>query len=207
MISSSDPDWSPSPELLAAYFDGEFEGRDELAALRQRLEDWLAVNPAGRTELADYRRLRRLWLETTPAGPAHWRNVQRRLEQYQGKITWLPGAVRAKSPWKPSDLLVGVACVLLAVLVFRQFTVIPVDDAPFPVASEREVVILQVDGADTATLVVGELPVQGPLELAGPGDVTLTRVEPAERDNMVPEVQIDGPRPPIIWARAAAEEN
>ena len=62
-------DWVPSPELLAAYFDGEFEGRDDLALLRQRLEDWLDRHPGARCELAEYHRLRHLWLETTPPEP------------------------------------------------------------------------------------------------------------------------------------------
>jgi hypothetical protein len=207
MISPSDPDWSPSPELVAAYFDGEFEGRDDLAPLRKRLEDWLVRNPAGRAELKDYRRLRRLWQETTPAAPNQWQDIERQLEEYQARMTRLPRPARAKSPWKVSDVLVGAACVLLGVSLFRQSGSLPVDDEPFPVASASEVVILQVDGADTTSVVVGELPLQGPLELAGPGDVTLTRVAPAERDNMVPEIRVDGPRPPVIWARAGAEED
>jgi len=81
----------------------------------------------------------------------------------------------------------------------------PAEAAPFSVAAAHEVEILNVDGADTPTLVVGELPVQGPLVLAAPGEVTVTSVQPAARDNMVPEVNVQGPRRPMIWARAETD--
>jgi hypothetical protein len=206
------PPWPPSPELLAAYFDGEFEGRDDLEPLRRRLEEWLARNPRGCAELGEYRRLRRLWLETTPPDPppASWRLVQSHLENRgtgTGAADFSSSRPSLRTPWKTTGFLVAAACLLLAVIRFKEFAGPPLDDKPFPVASEREVVILHVDGADTSTLVVGALPVEGPLELAGLGDVTLTSVEPADRDNMVPEIHIDGPGRPIIWARAEAEED
>lgn len=205
MTPSDDPSWAPSPELLAAYFDGEFEGRDELGPLRRRLEDWLARNPDACAELADYRRLRQLWLETTPPEPAPsaWQTVQAHLEANcrHGRV---PVATRS-SPW-PTAVLTGAACLLFALTAASRLKVL-MDDSPFPVASEREVVILHVDGADAGTIVVGELPLQGPLELVGPGDVTLTSVQPAQRDNMVPDVFVAGPGRPIIWARAEHEED
>jgi hypothetical protein len=204
---------------LAAYFDGEFEGRDDLAILRQRLEEWLSANPDGRAQLAEHRRLSRLWAATTPPdpAPAAWRNVQSQLEGCQtwghpGQTPPSPKRGGGKSPWKGVDVLAGALCILVAVFLIKDFAKAPAvdtvaDDEPFPVASQREVVILQVEGADTGTLVVGELPVQGPLELAAPGDVTLTSVAPAAGDNMVPEIHVGGPGRPIIWARAKAEED
>jgi anti-sigma factor RsiW len=201
--------WAPGPELLAAYFDGEFEGRDDLAPLRQRLESWLGSNPRARAELAEYRRLRHLWLETTPPEPdaAAWDNARVRLEACGTRPRSLaPGRGRANS-WKITAFLTGAAAVLLTALFFTDHATAPEDDSPFPVASAQEVVILQVEGADTGTLVVGELPVQGPLDLVGPGDVTLTSVQPAKGDNMVPEVHIAGSGRPIIWARAESEED
>ncbi len=101
------------------------------------------------------------------------------------------------------------ACALLSLLLLGFPGQVPpvADDAPFPVATEQEVVILRVDGADTGTLVVGLLPLHGPLELAGPGDVTLTSAEPAQRDNLVAELHDMGSGRPIIWARAEAEED
>jgi hypothetical protein len=193
---------------LAAYFDGEYEGRDDLAPMRRRLENWLATHPRGCRELAEYRRLRQLWLQTTPADPAPeaWQAVQRQLEKCQ---TGPPVGrrVRASWPWKAAGLIAAAACVLFAVLLRPERPRGTEDIEPFPVASADEIVILNVEGADTGTLVVGELPVQGPLELADPGEVSLTSVQPAERDNMVPEVSVSGPGRPIIWVRAEGEQE
>lgn len=206
MTFSDDPSWTPSPELLAAYFDGEFEGRDDLGLLRCRLEDWLADHPDARAELAAYRRLRQLWLDTPPPEPppGAWQRVQSHLEASckGGRLLIAPHRGGA---W-PVILFASAACVLLALTVAIRLATLA-DDTPFPVASEREVVILHVDGADTGTIVVGELPLKGPLELVGPGDVTLTSVQPAQSDNMVPDVFVGGPGRPIIWARADGEED
>ena len=75
MNSDWDRNWNPGPELLAAYVDGEFEGRDELAALRVRVEDWLSKHPHAQEELAQYRKLRKLWHDTAPDEPSDeaWR--------------------------------------------------------------------------------------------------------------------------------------
>jgi len=80
----------------------------------------------------------------------------------------------------------------------------PAQAVALPVAGEDEVEIVHVEGADMPTLVVGAPPVAGPLVLAGPGDVTLKRVQPAHADNMVPDVRLDGPTP-MIWARLEGE--
>lgn len=77
--------------------------------------------------------------------------------------------------------------------------------AAFLVASSDEIEILSVDGAATSSLVVGQVPVQGSLELLSPGDVTLTSVQPAEGDNMMPRVHLKGHETPLIWARVDSE--
>ena len=197
--------WAPSPELLAAYFDGEYEGRDDLAVVRRRLENWLAASPRGRAELAQYRRLRQVWLESTPPepAPAAWQQVRDRLDAAQAGMP-IPTKRRQHRRWQAAALLTA-ACALLAAGLLKEPVVTSVDDAPFPVASAREVLILQVEGDDTGTLVVGAMPVEGPLELVGPSEVTLPSAQPAQRDNMVPDFEGNGPRPPMIWARAEAE--
>src|SRR5438270_170830 len=58
--------WKPTPELLAAYGDGELEGREPIA----RIEAYLAGHPEVQAELAAQRRLKRIWDETTPSEPA-----------------------------------------------------------------------------------------------------------------------------------------
>lgn len=97
------------------------------------------------------------------------------------------------------------ACLFVAIYLFRNSS--SVDETPFPVATSNEVVILHIEGADTGMIVVGELPVQGPLVLVGPGEVVFTSVKPAPPDNMIPEVHAGGPGAPIIWAHAEPEEE
>ena len=71
----------------------------------------------------------------------------------------------------------------------------------FEVATEGEIEIVQVAGDTGESFVVGNLPLDGPVVLASPGDVTVTEMEPAE-DNMVPDMNVDH-RPPMIWAKKA----
>src|SRR5688572_28996877 len=68
---------TPDPELLAAYVDGEFEGRDGVDDLRRRVESWLETDPAAREIVGDYRRLRKAWSVTSPQEPG--RDVWQRL--------------------------------------------------------------------------------------------------------------------------------
>lgn len=65
----------PTPELLAAYADGEFEGREALLPLRRLLDDWIGAHPDAQAELSSLRRLRLLCEAAAPAEPseAQWR--------------------------------------------------------------------------------------------------------------------------------------
>lgn len=209
-------------EILAAYADGEFEGRDDLALLKQRVEDWLKSHPEAHAELAQYRRLKQLWVETTPPEPtpAQWRAVlaaieARRTAELEPQPPWPRWSPRT---WRIVAAVAApvAACVALAVVWGLQFSahVKPLVTAPahvlpaesyevLSVATMDEVEILRVEGADTGTLVVGALPVHGPLELADPGEVTVTSVEPDARDQMVPVIRWTGR--PMIWARLDSE--
>ena len=215
MNPERDETWEPTPEMLAAFFDGEFEGRDEVASLRKRLEGWLAENPKAQEELAEYRRLRQFWLDTTPAEPQRdqWDRVQSRLECFCPAPVVSRSPERRARPWMRALLLLGAACVLVGFILFANRphndlrVTIPEDEAPYPVAAEHEVVILRVEGADTNTIVVGLLPIKGLLELLGPGEVTFTSVQPHERDSMVPQVHVTGQGRPMIWALAGDEED
>lgn len=194
-------------EILAAYADGEFEGRDDLALLKQRVEHWLAKHPDAAQELAQIRQLKSAWQQTTPAEPdaKAWQRILQTIIEAPAKP-----APRRRSWRRTAGIAAAVAaCVLIGVAMWRPRPQGPVGPAPVPVEAEEpfsvaaahEVEILRVEGADTQTLVVGALPLQGPLELAGPGDVTVTSVQPAARDNMMPEVRTQGPGRPMIWAR------
>ena len=70
MNNAPDPLWKPDPQLLAAFFDGELEGRDDLADLRARLESWLEAHPHTADDAATQQQLQKLWLDTTPAEPS-----------------------------------------------------------------------------------------------------------------------------------------
>jgi hypothetical protein len=153
------------------------------------------------------RPLRQLWHETTPPEPARatWHRVLSDLTATQRQL------VRTRRRRRLAMALATAAALLLVVggvarLFGPHVPVAPVEVAEvLPVAAGDEVVVLRVEGADTQTLVVGQLPVHGPIELADPGDVVLTSLQPDARDNMVPRVSLDGPRRPMIWAPVAAE--
>ncbi len=78
----------PSPELLAAYVDGEFEGSEELAGRKQAIEDWLETHPDAYADILAWRRLKRLVQCTAPAEPADeawaalWARVQPALRRH-----------------------------------------------------------------------------------------------------------------------------
>jgi hypothetical protein len=209
-MNATPDDWSPSPEILAAYFDGELAVHPEL---RGRIADWLRAHPEARAVLDDYRRLAQLWQDTTPPvpAPARWQELDGRLAALQ----------LARPPrWAPRPALsrLAAAGILAAAMALAVWSGWPPPAAPrvqkapiaepdevLAVATAAEVTILRVEGEDTQTVAVGELPVHGPLELAGPGEVTLTSVRPDARDRMMPHVRMDGDHRPMIWARVDAD--
>jgi hypothetical protein len=79
------------------------------------------------------------------------------------------------------------------------------DDEILPVAHASEVTIVRVEGADTHTLVVGELPLQGILELVAPGDVILTLIRPIAGVSESNQVRLIGSSSPMLWARLDSE--
>jgi hypothetical protein len=214
---------APSPEQLAAFADGELDA-GPLAPLKPYVEEWLRDHPEARAEVEAQHRLADLWRATTPPDPgeAAWAALFARLpdalpldtEAGRRRWRWLA--------WVAGTVATTAAAVGLALYLLRPAAddgraghdVRPpvqaapgADDdlTPFPVATADEVQILRVDGADTGTLVVGELPVRGALVLVGPGDVTITSVQPAADDNMVPQVRLEGARTPVVWAPLEGE--
>jgi len=216
--------WTPDAELLAAYADGELED-GPTGDLRNQIETWLARHPRAADKVEAQRRVTEWFQATTPADPPEsaWEPVAARL---QGLRLPLPGPDRRWSRWARLTALgiTGAACVLLA---FTLATLLGRREVPswqgalnqpragassigpdmeaLPVATAAEVEILSVQGDDTATLVVGELPLEGSLLLLQADELTLTAVEPA-RDNMVPEVRKGG-NAPMIWAPLDAERE
>jgi anti-sigma factor RsiW len=210
MNNAPDSPWTPDPQLLAAFFDGELEGRGDLADLRARLEGWLEAHPQAADEGTKHQQLHKLWLETAPAEPsaATWTQTLDRIDAKRQQPITIPAS---KRPW----LTVGIVAASIALFVGLLFGALrsmlptavkndPLVVAPkvrpaaepevFPVATADEVTIRLIEGADIGTLVVGELPVSGPLELAAPGEVFVFHATGAD-------VHQQGSRPPMIWAR------
>ncbi len=212
--------WKPDPQLLAAYFDGEMEGRDELADLRAHVEAWLESHPEGLAEWTAHKQLQQLWSATTPAEPspaawdkAHERATRRKHMVATPRWSWLKAGAMAASIAVAFGVLFGTLRWLQSpertgeAIAFRpKFQTLPPAtglDEVLPVAVAAEITILRVDGTDIDALAVGTLPVIGALELADPGDV-LVFERPDSPDQML-TVRQNGPHRPVIWARINTE--
>jgi hypothetical protein len=225
----------PSPEWLAAYADGEFEGNAALAAHKRFIEDWLECHPEAAADILAWRRLKRQWQETTAEEPdeATWTRLWSRVEQALAQPTApTPRRRRIGLWWSGYAAAILLALTVSAWLIGQHLANMPaapeedtgtpvvhaehprgdapdpdvvlVPFEPLPVASEEEVTILHVEGADAHSVVVGRMPANGPLELTQPDDVTLNSFEPDPSDNMVPDVHMDQGAA-MIWARVGRE--
>jgi hypothetical protein len=217
--------WAPSPEVFAAYADGELDSAGPSAALRKQIEGWLVEHPEAAGTVEAQRQVTE-WCQVTTApdpGEPAWTAMAQRLRalplpppqgRHWSRRAWLAvlGGTAAAALW----LALSQLWPLTRPGVVRNEHTPPGGELPrppragqeadvFEVATAAEVEILSVQGDDTGTLVVGELPVQGALVLLQPGEVTLTSVQPA-RDNMVPEIRT-GPTAPMIWAPLEAEQE
>jgi hypothetical protein len=222
--ANAEDGWTPRPELLAAYADGELADEGPQAALYRRLEAWLAAHPEMAYEIEGNRRLTD-WFRATIAndpGTAAWAPVLARLRGLRLvptrpkprwiRVAWI-GAAGAACVWLAFALLYrpgqeNIAGPGTQEITARSRPAAVLEEAEpevFPVATAAEVEILSVKGEDTTTVVVGELPVEGSLPLLQVNEVTLTHVEPA-RDNMVPEVRRCGSTT-FIWAPLDAERD
>jgi anti-sigma-K factor RskA len=165
-----------APERLAAYADGEL-GPAERAAV----EAWLAVRPEARAEVEALRWLARLWQAPEPPEPseAAWAGVRDRVEtavrhrQRDGRQRVAPR--RIGTTWRLFALATGAAAVLVGVFVGQYFWPAPQQPSGplLPVATSDDVDIVSMDAGDIGALVIGDPPVQGPLELASAEDVTV----------------------------------
>lgn len=209
---------TPSPEMLAAYFDGELEGNELLRRHKQFVEQWLLQHPEA-ADLASWQRLQQLWHATSPDTPVSgvWEDAWQQIQQRLDRPTSAPPREYPTRHWARLTGLVaaGVAAVfaLLWLLPWRthegdvpvavQPKPAPVNIAvvePLPVAAEAEVEIITVPGDGSEALVIGNLPLEGPVELAAPGDISLAAFTDApEQDLQMYQ------NPPMIWARSNEE--
>jgi anti-sigma factor RsiW len=197
------------PELLAAYVDGELD-----PVARARVEAWLAEYPEARAELETQHRLSRrnqkLWNATAGPSPseASWARL---FHKVHGALNTRaePAATRPRRRWVPvAAFAAAAAAVIFGVLLLRPPVgggrVSPADDEPaWAVASDADIEIVSIQDADADRLVVGELPLRGPVQLAAASDVELVKVE-KDTDGMMPLVQMNaGPNAPMIVAPLA----
>jgi hypothetical protein len=205
-----DESWAPSPEQLAAYTDGELDRCPAGAALKRRIEDWLADHPDAAAELQAQHHLAGLWKLSTALEPAEssWAGVWDRVN-----AAFLPPKGKRSGGVLPRRLgwvglfLAGVAAALLVALNLprpRTGGLTPLrsppparDVEPFPVVTTDDVEIIRVDGQDTKHLVVGKPPVTGELKLVGPDDVAIS----LPRDDGQPaDMRVVGEESsPMIW--------
>ncbi len=206
----------PRPELLSQYYDGEL---DHDPARKSLVENWLATCPEAAEQIETYENIEQLLEQTVPLEPDDF--------QWQKVVLGIEDGCRRRHErwaWLSRRLAAGMlgstaAAVLLTLMLIpkpqtdqqarpaptqveAKPSEAPVD--PWQVATSDEIEILRVGGDDTGSLVVGDPPVEGMLELASPGEVTLYSVEPAE-DNMIPDVRFQGPSAPIVWAQLDSE--
>jgi hypothetical protein len=194
MMSETPNPWKPSPELLAAFVDGELYGPEA-----SRVEAYLTAHPEAQAEVAEQRRLERLWQRTTPAEPgrAAW---QRTLD----RILAGPRRIQPRSRRWMYFAAASVAAAAIGLVLWtgmsRPRSPAPVD--PLPVAQNSDIEIVHIDGDDVGAIVVGRLPLVGVLELANAGEVEITGMpQPNDRN---PMVHVAGGSP-MIWAKLESE--
>jgi hypothetical protein len=181
-LPADDPD-APRPEQLAAYADGELSPPE-----RARVRAWLQRHPEAAAELDALERLDDLVRTTRAPAPAE-RDWDTAFAKVERSMAGSPTGRPARRAGVGRRLLAGAGLGLAAAVALAVLHPPPADE-PLPVASADDVEILSVDGADAGALVVGDLPVRGPLVLAAAGDVTVERLEPDE-DGMVPDLHLE----------------
>jgi Putative zinc-finger len=163
-------------ELLAAYADGEL-APDEC----RRVEDWLAAHPEARAEVEAMRRLARLFDESAPPPPAD--------ERWAEALAGVRQRLDAPAPRRRRGALVvalfGAAAAVLLALVLKYprggnpgpaDRPQPADEEVWSVVSADDVEILSMDDRDRGALVVGEPPVNEPMELLTEDEVQVNKL-------------------------------
>jgi len=223
MNLSGGESWTPTAQMLAAYADGELDGRPELAELRCRLEQWLASHPETAADVEAQRDVSQWMAATTPAepDPAVWQAMWSRIK------TATPSKRKPAASWLIGLTAAGLAAavLLMASVQWRTTPTLatnqvanqpPVVDASRPtlnvaepqpetievlqVAAASEIEIIQVSGSDTETLVIGQPPLSGPLVLMQPGEVDIAL--PADTNTAL---RFGGGSAPMLWTRLPGE--
>src|SRR5262249_25800613 len=155
----------PTPEMLAAYGDGELEPRERFA-----VEQWLTDHPDARADVEAQLRLTNLWQASQPREPEE--------DAWTAALASIQARIPVGSPPVPRRRisiawLAGLAAAAAAaVIVFVANRAPELGPTPFPAASHEDIVITSLADADSAdVLLVGDPPIQGPLALVDLGDI------------------------------------
>lgn len=173
---------APSPELLAAYVDGEMDART-----RARVEAWLADHAEARDEVRGLQRLQKLCADAPPPEPGErtWSAALARIEAHVAEARLRPA--RHGSRWLVRLGLVAgclaAGCLLLIAFSLRGLRSPPGPEPvlPLPVASDHDIEILSMEDSDIAALIVGKPPILGELVLASAEDIS--EIETAADEN------------------------
>jgi anti-sigma factor RsiW len=184
----------PTPEQLAAYYDGALQGTERAA-----LDAWLTEH--SRDDLETAQQLDELVRATTAPEPSPqaWAGVLDRIAA--GRIPTAPPRSRRRLLLRLALGLSAAAAVLGAFVLARGSTGLPERGVePFPVVSGKDVVVIQIDGNDTS-LVAAPIPIDEIGPLAEPGDVEVLE-PPADPAGLM---QVQGAAPMLIdpWATLA----
>ncbi len=210
MIRDHDDRKLPPEALLAGYVDDELTAEE-----RRAVAAWLDRDPEAAAEAEGQRELLRLWSAVAPPEPGAF-TWARTLTGITAGLA-LAGAAGAPAVVRAAKLPVrrpawvraavrwtGAAAAVLLVLVLNPMALhgppTPVPTAePYPVATSDEVDIVTLNAADADRLVVGNVPVRGPLDLAAPGDVVVVSIQP-DVDGMLPDLRVhaENPSPMIV---------
>jgi anti-sigma factor RsiW len=201
------PDELTFPDLLAAYADGELD-----ADGRARVEAWLEAHPSARPIVESQRGLsrrnRRLWRSASAPAPSEhsWARLFSRMQDaLDAPKTPASAGPSRRRRWRYLvPALSTAAAVAIAIYLGRPSN----GPAPLPapaaedvlaVATAGDVDILGLDDRDASAILVGRLPLAGPVVLAGHGDVTVVNMQKAE-DGMMPKAQMNeaGMAPMIV---------
>jgi anti-sigma factor RsiW len=192
MTPDHDPTRAPAPEQLVAYHDGELSETERAA-----VEAWLAEHPHAAADLAAWGRLDRLCRDTTALepSPAAWAGVFQRVADGR-RLAPAPRRLLLR-------LLLGLGAAAAVLAVFLLTRGGPPgqepDVEPFPVVSDNDVVIIQINGDDTS-LVAAPMPIGDVEPLATVGEVVVLE-PPTDR---LEWMKLQGGVPMLVDPKAVA---